>query len=154
MSIWKDLYELFASERHRWQSQDALKNTLLFEIQSNIEFLGDALENGTDQNSIIQNLEMSAFEKILKSGTSINSICKKTIRPETIGEFNEFKKYLGKDTQYLVKNAYSKIQTLKKLSAVNNSDDYGRKLKALLRFLILLFTHIEQRKLPKPSKQS
>lgn len=66
---------------------------------------------------------------------------------KTIDGFDEFKKYVGKDTDYLVKNAYSKIGSLSKLVNSSRDKDHTLKIKSLFRFLMLLVAHIEGRSL-------
>lgn len=143
MSIWKELYDIFDSERARWQSKTASQQTLMFEIQANLAFLADALQNELDQVSMAKGLERSCFDKSIKSGFPINSISKKKLAAKTTGEIDEFKKYIGKDTEYLVKNAYLKIGSLTKLVKAGGVKDYSLKFKSLFRFLMLLVAHID-----------
>ncbi|MGY0615833.1 hypothetical protein [Vibrio sp. FJH11] len=152
MSIWKELYDIFDKERARWQTKSANKQALVFELQSNLSFLADALKNGLGQVNIVNGLERSVFEKSMQSGFSINSISNKKVTTKTIGGFAEFKKYVGKDTEYLVKNAYLKIGTLTKLVNSSDSKNYSLKIKSLFRFLMLLITHIEGRYLTRSSR--
>jgi len=151
MSIWKELYDIFDKERARWQKNSVNKQTLVFEIQSNAIFLADALHNELSQTDMVKGLERAAFEQSMKDGFSINSISKKKVTAKTIGEFDEFKKYVGKDTEYLVKNAYSKMFSLAKLVNSGDGKNYSLKLKSLFRILILLITHIEGRHLTRRS---
>jgi len=101
MSIWKELYDIFDKERSRWQKSGADKQVLAFEIQSNLTFLADALQDEMHQTKIINGLDRKAFDKAIKDGFNFNSIAKAKVTTKTIGGFTEFKKYVGKDTAYL-----------------------------------------------------
>ena len=151
MSIWKELYDIFDKERSRWQKYSADKQALVFEIQTNLTFLADALQDETDQKKIIKGLERKVFDKAINNGFNFNSIAKAKVTNKTIGGFNEFKKYVGKDTAYLVKNAYSKMSSLSKLATEQSDKDYSLKIKSLFRFFVLLATHIEGRHLTRRS---
>jgi hypothetical protein len=147
MSIWKELYDIFDKERARWKTMNTNKQALVFEIQSNLTFLADALQNELSQTDIVKGLEVSVFERAMENGLSINSISKKKVTTKTIGDFAEFKKYIDKDTEYLVKNAYLKMGSLTKLVNSGDGKSYSLKFKSLFRFLMLLVTHIEERHL-------
>ena len=149
MSIWKDLYDIFENERSRWQKKGANKQALTFEIQCNLGFLADALHSQLSQTEIIKRLEHSVFDQSISNGFSINSIRKKQVTDKTVGDFDEFKKYVNKDTEYLVKNSYSKIRSLSKLINANSNKDYSLRIKSLFRFLMLLVAHLEDRPLTK-----
>ncbi|MCL6417520.1 hypothetical protein MIB92_17800 [Aestuariirhabdus sp. Z084] len=147
MSLWKELYAIFDNERSRWQSSSATRQELVFELQGNLRFLADALHNDLDQAAIAQGLDSAVFERSLASNFSFNSICKRSLKASTSGDFDEFKKYLGKDTEYLIKNVYSKILLLKKLSTINAPSDLSRRYKSLFRVLMLVVAHIENQPL-------
>jgi hypothetical protein len=148
MSIWKELYDIFDKERSRWQSKNANKQSLIYEIESNLAFLADAIQNNLNPVEIIKGLENLVFDKSIESGFSLNSISKnKKVTTSTIGGFDEFKKYVGKDTEYLVKNAYLKIGVLKKLTNFSDGKNIDLKLKSLFRFLMLFVAHVEGRHL-------
>jgi len=147
MSIWKSLYDIYDSERSRWQQQGTHKQALAFELHSNLTFLADAIYERLDQQQIIKGLERKVFDQSMKNGFSINSLNSKNLAAETIGEFDEFKKYLGKDTEYLVKNVYLKIGSLTKLAQANKEMDCSLRLKSLFRFLMLVVAHIQGEKL-------
>lgn len=116
MSIWKELYEIFDKERARWHSQNAGRQSLIFEIESNLAFLADAIQNKLSPIQIANGLERTVFDRSMERGLSFNSISKyKKVTINTIAGIDEFKKYIGKDTEYLVKNAYLKIGSLIKL---------------------------------------
>jgi len=152
MSIWKELYDIFDKERSRWQKSNADKQALAYEIQNNLTFLADALqEEEINQKEIVKGLERKVFDKAINNGFNFNSIAKAKVTNKTIGGFSEFKKYVGKDTAYLVKNAYSKISSLSKLASEHTKKDYSLKIKSLFRFFVLLATHIEGRHLPRRS---
>ena len=151
MSIWKELYDIFDKERSRWQKSSANKQALQYEIQSNSTFLADALRDEIDQKKIIKGLECKVFDQAINDGFNFNSIAKSKVTEKTIGDFVEFKKYVGKDTAYLIKNAYSKMRSLNKLLSENTDKDYSLKIKSLFRFLVLLTTHIEGRHLTRRS---
>lgn len=153
MSIWKELYDIFDSERARWQSKTASKQSLAFEIQTNLAFLADALQNDLDQVAMAKGLERSNFDESIKNGFSINSISKKKLAAKTTGGIDEFKKYIGKNTEYLVKNAYIKMGSLTKLVNADGGKDYSLKFKSLFRFLILLVAHIEGRHITRRSSK-
>lgn len=133
---------------------NASRQSLIFEIESNLFFLADAIKNKLNPIQMTNGLERSVFDKSMDSGFSLNSISKhKKVTIKTIGGFDEFKKYVGKDTEYLVKNAYLKIGSLIKL--VNSTDDKNSdlKFKSLFRFLMLLVAHIQGRRLTRRSNK-
>lgn len=151
MSIWKELYDIIDKERSRLQKSSADKQALAFEIQSNLTFLADALQDEIHQTKIINGLDRKVFDKAIKDGFNFNTIAKAKVTNKTIGGFTEFKKYVGKDTAYLVKNAYSKMSSLTKLVSEPTDKDYSLKIKSLFRFFVLLATHIEGQHLTRRS---
>ena len=153
MSIWKELYDIIDKERTKWQKSGADKQALSFEIQSNLTFLADALQNKLSQKEIVKGLERSAFDKAIKDGFKFNSIAKAKVTIKTVGDFDEFKKYVGKDTAYLIMNVYSKINSLTKLVSENTEKNYSLKIKSLFRFFVFLSSHIEGRHLTRRSSK-
>jgi len=87
--------------------------------------------------------KQSVFDDAIKNGFNFNSIVNTKIKGKDVKGFDEFNKYIGKDTTYLIKNVYSKISSLKKLITENPDKDYSLKLKSLFRFYVLLISHIE-----------
>lgn len=153
MSIWKELYDIFDKERSRFEKKIANKQYVKFEIQKNSTYLADALQDKIDDKTIIKNLEHSAFDEAIKNGFNFNSLRTAKIKDKDIIGFDEFEKYIGKDTDYLVKNAYSKINSLKKLVLESPDKDFSLKIKSLFRFYVLLVTHIEGRSLVRRVKK-
>lgn len=154
MSIWKELYDIFDKERARWHSKNTSRQSLIFEIESNLAFLADAIQNKLNPIQITNGLERSVFDKSIESGFSLNSISKhRKVTINTIGGFDEFKKYVGKDTEYLVKNAYLKIGSLIKLVNSIGDKNSDLKFKSLFRFLMFLVAHIEGRHLSRRSRK-
>lgn len=152
MSIWKELYDIFDKERSRLQNVKTDKQALAFEIQSNLDFLADALQNKIDQNKIIKGLEHKIFDKAIADGFDFNSIRNSKVTKKTVGGFSEFKRYIGKDTAYLVKNVYSKMSSLNKLISEQDDKDYSLKIKSLFRLFVFLLIHIEGQYLTRHSK--
>ena len=135
MSIWNTLYSIFEKERELLTKSQASKQALTFEIQSNLIFLADAIKNGLAQPLIINGLEHQIFDNALISGYNFNSLNNKKIQLTMVKDFAEFHKYIGKDSQYLIHNAYSKIKSLKKLNQSDSTNNLTLKLKSLFRFL-------------------
>jgi hypothetical protein len=155
MSIWKELYDIFDKERARWHSKNANKQSLIFEIENNLAFLADAIPNKLNPIQITNGLERSVFDKSMESGFSFNSISKnKKVTINTIGDIDEFKKYVGKDTEYLVKNAYLKISSLIKLANSSGDINLDLKFKSLFRFLMLLVAHVTGRHFTRRSSKA
>lgn len=98
-------------------------------------------------------MEHLTFDNAIKEGFKFNSIANAKITTQTIDGFDEFKKYVGKDTAYLIKNAYSKINSLTKLVSEKTNKDYSLKIKSLFRFFMLLVAHIENRHLIRRSSK-
>ncbi|WP_417762244.1 hypothetical protein [Shewanella sp.] len=144
MSIWKELYDIVEKEFGRWQNRQHKQQALLFEIQSNLLFLAEALQANVPADKIVAGLEHQAFDKALEQGLELD---RRQVSVRTIGEFDEFKKYLGKDSVYMVKNAYAKMNALRKLVQADDQQDYDLKLKSLFRFMVLLLAHLEQKPL-------
>ena len=151
MSIWKELYDTFDKERAKWQADSASKQSLVFELKGNLTFLADALQSNLSSQEVLKGLERATFDLCMAKGFNINSISGKKIAKKTIGEFDEFKKYLGKDTEYLVNNAYLKIGSLTKLVTAAPNKDHSLKFKSLFRFLVLLVAHLDGRTLRRKS---
>ncbi|CAH0993061.1 hypothetical protein SIN8267_03200 [Sinobacterium norvegicum] len=143
MSLWKELYDIVASERSRLQSKDANKQAVLFELKSNLDFLADGLKNDIAANKLVLGLECQAFDQGITRGFSLNSLANRKASAKTVAGFAEFKKYIGKDSEYLINNAYLKIASLKKLVQADNKKDYSLKVKSLFRFLVFVVVHIE-----------
>lgn len=144
MSIWKELYDIVEKEFGRWQNRQHKQQALLFEVQSNLLFLAEAIKAQLPASKIVAGLERKAFDKALEQGLELE---RRTVTQATIGEFVEFNKYLGKDSHYMVKNAYAKMNALSKLVQADSEQDYDLKLKALFRFMVLLAAHLEQKPL-------
>lgn len=144
MSIWKELYDIVEKEFSRWQARQHKQQALVFEVQSNLLFLAEALAAKLPTKQIVTGLERKAFDKALEQGLELD---KRQVSQQTIGEFDEFKKYLGKDSEYLLKNAYAKMNALTKLVQADDSKDYDLKLKSLFRFMVLLAAHLEHKSL-------
>ncbi|SET74025.1 hypothetical protein [Thalassotalea agarivorans] len=117
MTIWKELYEIFVKERQRWHDLSGDKQTLAFEIKANLTFLADGFANKSTAKQLIVGLEDKAFKQMLSKNGDFNRLQTKKLNIATIGRYAEFKKYVGKDTQYLINNAYARLISLKKLSA-------------------------------------
>ncbi|MCH1920781.1 hypothetical protein L9G15_15255 [Shewanella sp. A3A] len=144
MSIWKELYDIVEKEFGRWQNRQHKQQALLFEVQSNLLFLAEAIKAQLPASKIVAGLERKAFDKALEQGLELE---RRTVTRATIGEFVEFHKYLGKDSHYMVKNAYAKMNALSKLVQADSEQDYDLKLKSLFRFMVLLAAHLEQKPL-------
>lgn len=147
MSIWQDLYKIFDTERNRWQKQAADTQALHVELKTNLAYLADALSNDIDHGKIIEGLGSKYFEIFIKQNTNFNSLQKKSLQKKTIGDFAEFEKYLGKDTQFMIRNVYSKVYALRKLKTSSPKHDYSLRLKALFRFMMLTLAHIDGKSL-------
>ncbi len=152
MSIWKDLYSIFNQERSRWQKQAADSQALQVELKTNLTFLADALANNLEQTKTIAGLGSKYFEIFIKDNSNFNSLQKRALQKRTIAEFSEFEKYLGKDTQYLVRNLYSKIFAIRKLHKQDPKQDCSLRLKALFRFMMLTLAHIDGKNLKAKAK--
>ena len=153
MSIWKELYDIFDKERSRFEKKGTDKQSVTFEIQKNSTFLADALQNNVTQEIIIKGLEHFAFDNAIKTGFDFNSIANTRLKDTEVDGFDEFNKYIGKDTAYLIKNTYSKISSLKKLVKVSRNKNYSLKLKSLFRFYVLLISHVEGKPLVRHIEQ-
>lgn len=151
MTIWKELYDIFDRERDRWQKKSAGRRALDYEIRSNLVFLGAALKSKLPSAHIVAGLERSVFERSLAEGVDFNVLCKGRVTEDFVGGFDEFKKYVGKDTDYLVKNAYARMNTFAKVVEGRPDEDHALKIKSLFRFLVMLAMHIEGRSLKRRS---
>ncbi|KFZ37507.1 hypothetical protein HR45_10895 [Shewanella mangrovi] len=146
MSIWKELYDVVEKEFSRWQSRQHKQQTLVFEIQSNLLFLAEALKAQLPAKQIVAGLEHKAFDDALAQGLTLD---RRLVTSTTIGDFDEFKKYIGKDSTYMVKNAYAKMKTLSKLVQADSQANYDLKIKSLFRFMVLLAAHLDAKSLSK-----
>lgn len=147
MTIWKELYDIFDRERERWQKKSAGRRALDYEIRSNLAFLGAALKSRLSSAEIVAGLERAVFERSLAEGVDFNSLRKGRVTEDFIDGFDEFKKYVGKDTEDLVTNAYARMNFLAKVVKGRPDDDHSLKIKSLFRFLVMLVMHLEGRKL-------
>lgn len=154
MSIWKELYDIYDKERTIKHKSYANKQALIFEIRSNLTFLVDALKNDLSEVEIVNGLEHVVFDDCMKEGVNLNTMRKNKVTFEIIGGIDEFTKYIGKDTEYLVKNAYLKMSSLSKLVKVKSGHKYHLRIKSLFKFLMLLLAHLEGRKLAIRLKKS
>ncbi|UXK10360.1 hypothetical protein N5094_09315 [Shewanella putrefaciens] len=151
MTIWKELYDIFDKERSRWQQSSANKQAIAFELKANLGFLADALSSGLSQNAIANGLEYSVFEAKLKEGTALTGLNRRKVTQQFIGEFTGFATYIGKENNYLVENAYSRIKSLKKLVAAQPDKNHNLRIKFLFNFLVFLVAHLEERPLSRTS---
>ena len=151
MSIWKELYDIFDKERSRWQQSSASNQAIAFELKANLGFLADALSSGLSQSAIASGLECSIFEAKLKEGAALTALNRRKVTLKFIGEFAEFAKYVGKENDALVENAYSKIKSLQKLVAAEPNKSHDLRIKSLFRFLVFLVAHLEEQPLSRTS---
>ena len=151
MSIWKELYDIFDRERERWRKRSAGKRALDYELRSNVVFLGEPLKSKLPPEKIVKGLECAVFEHGLQDGADFNSLRKGRVTEDFVDGFDEFKKYVGKDTDYLVKNAYARMNSLAKVVGGSPEEDHSLKIKSLFRFLVMLVMHIEGRNLRRRS---
>jgi hypothetical protein len=147
MTIWKELYDIFDRERERWYKKSAGRRALDYEIRSNLAFLGAALKSRLSSAEIVAGLERAVFERSLAEGADFNALRKARVTDDFVDGFDEFKKYVGKDTEDLVTNAYARMNSLAKVVEGRPDEDHSLKIKSLFRFLVMLVMHLEGRKL-------
>lgn len=152
MSIWKELYEIFDKERAHWKKSSAGKQAVVFELNANLTFLADSIEAKSTTQQIAMGLENAAFDAALRDGIDFNSICKRKLSKQVVGDFVEFNRYLNKDADYLIKNAYQKIKSIKKIASQGSQKDLSLKIKSLFKFHVLLLAYIEGRHLTRRIK--
>jgi len=145
MSLWKVLFDFVDKERNRFDNVRHDTHALQFEIEANIHFIVDGLAQELSAADIIKGLETQAFDKAMQSGLHIRQ-AKLALR--TIDGYKEFDKYLGHQSDELVKNGYMKIVVLQKLINAGKFEQ-DRKLKALFRLLMLVHFHLADKPLPK-----
>jgi hypothetical protein len=145
MSLWKVLFDFVDKERTRFDNVRHDTHALQFEIEANIHFIVDGLAQELSAADIIYGLEIKAFEHAMLSGLDIRQ---RKLAANTIQGYKEFDKYLGQQSDVLVKNLYMKITLLRKLINAGKLDQ-DRKLKALFRLLMLVHFHLANKPLPK-----
>ena len=151
MTIWKELYDIFDKERSQWQQSSRSQQAIAFELKANLSFLADAISSGLSQSAIADGLECSVFEAKLKEGISLTAFNRRKVTQQFIGEFTGFATYIGKENDYLVENAYSRIKSLKKLVAAQPDKNHNLRIKFLFNFLVFLVAHLEERPLSRTS---
>lgn len=152
MSLWKELYDILDKERSKTKQSKAHKQALLFEIDSNARFLASAIENKLSNSGIAAGIDKSAFEKALTDDFDFNKCQTKSLEPKTIGQFKEFKKYLKKDSHWMIYQAYSRLNQLAKLLAADPNSDHQLKIKTLFRYLVMLNAHLHGNTLQRKHK--
>ena len=147
MSIWKELYEIYISERSRWQANSQGKRALQFELSHNMTLLAEGLQQHTAQAALIAGLEVTAFQQAMQTGLNLAAMGRGKVAAKNVGDYREFKRYLGKQADELIINLYARIRTLQKLSTAEPQRDYALKLRSLLRFMVFITLYLQDKPL-------
>lgn len=153
MSLWKELYDILDKERTNTKKSKANKQALLFEVDCNARFLASAIESKFTNTAIALGMEKAAFEKALGDSFDFNQCRIQTLSSNTIGQFKEFKKYVNKDTQWLVYRAYLRINLLSRLLNADPNGDHQLKIKTLFRYLVIVNAHLHGTTLKRKTKR-
>ncbi|WP_076541189.1 hypothetical protein [Shewanella sp. UCD-KL21] len=148
MSLWKALYDVFEKEHARVEKHKGQQRALVFEIEANINFIAAGLEQGLSVDKIVAGIDVDVFKQSMTQGYDFNRLTANSLVANTIIDYPEFDKYIGKSSDELVINVYDKIFVLQKLMQAGRFRQDG-KLKSLLRMLILVLFHLQGKVLPK-----
>lgn len=148
MSLWKILFDFVDKERTRFDKIRNDTNALQFEIESNIHFIVDGFAEQLTAADIVNGLDSKAFEQAMQLGFSISQ---RKLTPKVIHGYREFDKYVGQQSDQLVKNVYMKITVLRKLIRAGKLEQ-DLKVKALFRLLMLVHFHLADKPLPNTKK--
>ena len=143
MTIIQDLYNVFDKERARYDAKKASKNAVLRELAENLAFMREGLRENLDDSKIINNLENKQFVLANDNGFDFNSIKGMTLSPKTYGDAKEFDKYKDWSTDKLIKKAYERISTLRKLKVNEPGIDAHSRLQNLFKFLMVILAHVD-----------
>ena len=147
MSIIQDCYNIYDREYAKRLQHRYMKNAVEMEIAGNLAFIRDAVQAGMRSAKIVAGLEDEQFLAALAAGMDLNSMQRSRLSTKTFAGIDEFKKYAGWSTERLIKKAYERIGTLKKLLALDTGIDFSRKVQYLFKLLLLIIAHIENRHL-------
>jgi len=147
MSIIQDCYNIYDKEYGKRLQRRFMKNAVEMEIAGNLAFIREAVQAGMSSGKIVAGLENEQFLTAHAAGMDFNGIQRSRLSTKTFFGINEFKRYAGWSTERLIKKAYERIATLKKLLAVEAGLDFSRKLQYLFKLLLLIIAHIENRHL-------
>ncbi|MBX9917612.1 MAG: hypothetical protein K2Y07_10315 [Nitrosomonas sp.] len=154
MTIIQDLYNVFDKERARYDANKAWKNAVLRELAENLAFMREGLRENLDDSKIINNLESKKFVLANDNGFNFNSIKGTTLSPKTYGDAKEFDKYKDWSTDKLIKNAYERISTLRKLKVNEPSINARSRLQNLFKFLMVILAHVDEKPLTITNKSA
>jgi len=154
MSIVQDLYKIFDNERSRYDAKTSSKNAVLRELAENLAFLREGLRESLEDSKIIAGLENEQFLRANDNGFDFNSIKRKTLSKTTYGGVKEFEKYKGWSTDKLIKNAYERLSTLRKLKTNKAGIDVRSRLKYLFKFMMVIMAHIDSQQLTIKSRRT
>ncbi len=147
MSVIQDCYNIFDREYAKRLQRRSMKNAVEMEIAGNLAFIREAVQAGMSGAKIVAGMEDEQFLEALSAGMDLNSMRKASLSIKTFAGIDEFKKYTGWSTERLIKKAYERIATQKKLLATDAGIDFSRKLQYLFKLLLLIIAHIDNRQL-------
>ena len=132
--------------------QSLLKNTrgtqraVLLELQKNINLLTLFIDDESKLKTIIARLDVSEYEKAVKSEFKFNVLKKTRINPRLVTGIRSLQSYAGWQTEQLFENIYLKIHQIKSINDIDPNNKKFRisvRLKNLHRLMILLLKHIK-----------
>jgi hypothetical protein len=154
MSIVQDLYKIFDKERARYDVKKASKNAVLRELAENLAFIREGIRENLDDSKIINRLENKQFILANDHGFDFNSLKRATLSQATYGSAKEFDRYKGWSTEKLIKNAYERLSTLRKLKVSEPGIDTHSRLQNLFKFLMVIIAHIDEKRLSIKSRRT
>lgn len=153
MSIIQELYNIFDKERARYDAKKSSKNAVLRELAENLAFLRESLSENLSDSTIIAGLENVQYIRANDAAFDFNSIKKGELSKATYGGILEFEKYRGWSTDKLIRKAYERLSTLKKLNTSESGIDVHSRLQNLFKFLMVVMAHIDEERLTIKSRQ-
>jgi hypothetical protein len=154
MSIVQDLYKIFDNERSRYEAKKASRNAVLRELAENLAFLREGLYENLDDSKIVAGLENSQFIHANDKGFDFNSIQKKPLSRKTYGGTKEFERYRGWSTERLIRKAYERLSTLRRLNLNATGIDSRSRIQNLFKFFMVIIAHIDEEPLAIKSRRT
>ncbi|MBI1424951.1 MAG: hypothetical protein GC149_16000 [Gammaproteobacteria bacterium] len=123
-----------------------MKRSLLLELQKNFNLVHLFLDNESKVTSVINKLDVRAYEEAVRSEFDFKSIKRGKLSPRIIANIKQLQPYAGWTTEQLFENVYLKIHQLKNINEIDPGNEkyrIGIRLKNLHKMMLLLIKHVK-----------
>ena len=123
-----------------------MKRSLLLELQKNFNLIHLFLGDESKVTSVINRLDVRAYEEAVRSEFDFKSIKKGKLGSRIIGDIKQLQPYVGWTTEQLFENVYLKVHQLKNINEIDPGNEKYRinvRLRNLHKMMLLLIKHVK-----------